>query len=38
VLGTRRAKAILRSVGALESVANITTLRRLWQPAKGSRS
>lgn len=38
VLGARRAKAILKAIGALESVANVTTLRGLWQPAKGSRS
>jgi 2-methylcitrate dehydratase PrpD len=38
VLGARRAKAILKAIGALETVADVATLRRLWQPAESSRS
>jgi 2-methylcitrate dehydratase PrpD len=33
VLGARRAKAILRAIGSLETVPDIVGLRRLWQPA-----
>jgi 2-methylcitrate dehydratase PrpD len=33
VLGERRAKAIVRVIGELEAVPDVTTLRRLWQPS-----
>jgi 2-methylcitrate dehydratase PrpD len=33
VLGTRRAKAIVRAVRGIAGLADVTTLRRLWQPA-----
>jgi 2-methylcitrate dehydratase PrpD len=33
VLGTRRAKAILRAIGSLETVPDVVALRRLWQPS-----
>jgi 2-methylcitrate dehydratase PrpD len=32
VLGTRRARAIVRAVARLETIPDITALRRLWQP------
>ncbi|HEY6256392.1 MAG TPA: MmgE/PrpD family protein [Xanthobacteraceae bacterium] len=32
VLGAHRAKAILRAIGTIEAVPDVTTLRRLWQP------
>jgi 2-methylcitrate dehydratase PrpD len=38
IIGARRAKAILKAIGALETIADVTTLRRLWQPPEGSRS
>ncbi len=31
VLGTRRAKAIVRAIGTLDTVADVAALRRLWQ-------
>jgi len=36
VLGMRRAKAIIRALGALETVPDIVALRRLWQPSAKS--
>jgi 2-methylcitrate dehydratase PrpD len=33
VLGTRRARAIVRAMASLETVLDVTSLRRLWQPA-----
>ena len=33
VLGARRAKAILSAIGSLETVPDVATLRRLWQPS-----
>jgi 2-methylcitrate dehydratase PrpD len=38
VLGARRAKAIVKAVRGLGDVPDITALRRLWQPATGSRA
>jgi 2-methylcitrate dehydratase PrpD len=32
-LGTRRAHAILRAMANLETVPDVTALRRLWQPS-----
>jgi 2-methylcitrate dehydratase PrpD len=34
VLGTRRAKAIVRAMGNIEAVPDVTALRRLWRPAQ----
>jgi len=34
VLGARRAKAILRAIGGLETVPDVVALRSLWQPRK----
>ncbi len=34
VLGARRAKAILRAIGGLETVPDVVALRILWQPRK----
>jgi 2-methylcitrate dehydratase PrpD len=34
VLGARRANAIVRAIASLETLADVTALRRLWQPAK----
>ena len=34
VLGAARARAILRATARLETVPDVTTLRRLWQPPK----
>ena len=33
VLGGRRAKAILRAIGSLETIPDVAVLRRLWQPS-----
>jgi 2-methylcitrate dehydratase PrpD len=33
VLGTRRAKAIIAAISTIETVGDITALRRLWQPS-----
>jgi 2-methylcitrate dehydratase PrpD len=33
VLGTRRARAIVRTMAGVEAVPDVTSLRRLWQPA-----
>ena len=33
VLGTRRAKALLRVIANLETVPDVATLRRLWRPS-----
>ena len=33
VFGARRAKAILRAIGSLETVPDVVALRRLWQPS-----
>ena len=32
VLGARRARALVRAIARLETMADVTTLRRLWQP------
>ena len=32
VLGARRARAIVRAIGQIETVPDVTALRRLWQP------
>ena len=32
VLGARRARAIVRAVARLETIPDVTALRRLWQP------
>jgi hypothetical protein len=32
-LGARRANAILRAMATLETVPDVTGLRRLWQPS-----
>ncbi len=34
ILGVRRAKAVLRAMAKLETVADVAALRRLWQPSK----
>ena len=33
VLGMRRARAIVRAMASLETVSDVTSLRRLWKPA-----
>ena len=33
VLGMRRARAIVRAMASLETIQDITSLRRLWRPA-----
>ena len=33
VLGARRARAIVRAVARLETIPDVTALRRLWQPS-----
>jgi hypothetical protein len=38
VLGARRAEAIVEAMRNIETVPDITTLRRLWQPSGGKRS
>ena len=35
VFGARRAKAILKAMGKLETVPDVAALRRLWQPPRG---
>ena len=37
VLGARKAKAILRAIASLETVADVAELRRLWQPSYDTR-
>ena len=37
VLGARRAEAIVQAIGSLETVADVTVLRRLWRPSSGRR-
>lgn len=37
VLGARRAEAIVQAIGSLETVADVTVLRRLWRPSPGRR-
>ena len=34
VLGARRARAVIRAISKLETMTNVTSLRRLWQPTK----
>jgi 2-methylcitrate dehydratase PrpD len=36
VLGARKAKAVIRAIARLETVSDVASLRRLWQPAKAS--
>jgi len=36
VLGTRRARAIIKAVARLETIPDVTALRRLWRPAAGA--
>jgi 2-methylcitrate dehydratase PrpD len=36
VLGARKARAIIRAIGKLETVADVASLRRLWQPVKST--
>jgi len=38
VLGKRRAKAIVRTIGTLDAVSDVAVLRRLWQPARNAAS
>jgi 2-methylcitrate dehydratase PrpD len=38
VLGAQRAKAVVRAMAALETVPDVATLRRLWQPAARERA
>ena len=33
VLGARRAQAIVQAIGTIETVADVTALRRLWRPS-----
>jgi hypothetical protein len=37
VLGARRAEAIVQAIGSLDTVADVTALRRLWRPSPGRR-
>ena len=37
VLGARRARAIVRAIARLETMPDVTTLRRLWQPPANPR-
>jgi 2-methylcitrate dehydratase PrpD len=36
VLGARKARAVIRAIARLETVSDVASLRRLWQPVKPS--